>query len=178
VSPAALHGIRGLASVDALVQGDEVVVLELNPRPGASLEAYGRAHAVNLFRAHREACAGRLAGALPPASAVAGSAIVYAERQVRIPAGFPWPGFAVDRTPCGTPLRAGAPVCTVLAEADDASAVRALLADRGRAVLEAIMPWTATRTSSIMAANCGSFTMHLDDATGEPVPCCCPGGRR
>jgi predicted ATP-grasp superfamily ATP-dependent carboligase len=164
VSLAERHGIRGLASVDALVQGDEVIVLELNPRPGASLEAYERAHGANLFRIHHQACAGRLAAALPPVRAVAGAAIVHADRQGRIPADFPWPGFAADRTPGGTTLRAGAPVCTVLAEAGDAAAVRALLAARGRAVLTAIRPWACRRSSGGSPSRDGHDTIERPGA--------------
>ena len=56
------YRLRGLASVDALVAGDAVTVLELNPRPGGSLDAYGSALGVNLFALHVAACRG---GSLP-----------------------------------------------------------------------------------------------------------------
>ena len=130
-------GLVGLASVDALVAGDTVSVLEINPRPGASLDAYELALGINLFRLHREGCAGRLAPALVPEQA-GGSAIVYATRALRAPAGFAWPDSTADRTPDGTVLAVGAPVCTVLAAAGSAMAVRRLLAERTRLVLQAL----------------------------------------
>jgi predicted ATP-grasp superfamily ATP-dependent carboligase len=136
---AAHYGIVGLASLDALVAGDELWVLELNPRPGASLDAYERAHGVNLFRFHRAACIAEPATmALPPAVQAAGSAIVHARRGLRIPEAMTWPAWAADRSPPGTRVRAGGPVCTVLATAADAAAVRTLL-DRRAAAIRALV---------------------------------------
>jgi predicted ATP-grasp superfamily ATP-dependent carboligase len=128
------YAVRGIASVDALVAGDRVVVLELNPRPGASLDAYEHAYGVNLFQLHRSACAGCLAEA-PTALGAAGSAIVRPPAALRIPARFDWPSWTADRTPCGTAVRAQDPVCTVVAEDRTVPEVRARLAARAAALL-------------------------------------------
>ena len=56
------YRLRGLASVDALVAGDAITVLELNPRPGGSLDAHAAALGANLFALHVAACR---AGSLP-----------------------------------------------------------------------------------------------------------------
>lgn len=128
------YGLRGLASVDALVDGDEVTVLEVNPRPGASLDAYEQACGTSLFRLHREACAGRLPAA-PVMHDAAGSAIVMAPKAVRVPQGFAWPSWTADRTPGGAFIRGGAPVCTVLAKARDVAAVRDELTKREALIL-------------------------------------------
>ena len=53
------YRLRGLASVDALVAGDSVTVLELNPRPGGSLDAYGAPLASICFAVHVERLPGR-----------------------------------------------------------------------------------------------------------------------
>lgn len=133
------YGIRGLASVDALVDGEQVTVLEVNPRPGASLDAYEQACGTSLFRLHREACAGRLPKA-PATRVAAGSAIVMAPKAVRVPQGFAWPPWTADRTPGGTSLRGGAPVCTVLAKAGDVAAVRDRLTEREALILGLLEP--------------------------------------
>lgn len=131
----ALHyGLRGLASVDALVAGEAVTVLEANPRPGASLEAYELAHGACLFAAHRAACLGEKLRPLPPAGRVAGTAIAYAARATPIPPGFAWPAWAGDRTPGGSLVPAGAPICTVRASGPGRAAVRRLLEERVRLV--------------------------------------------
>jgi uncharacterized protein len=132
------HGVRGLASVDALVAGDRVTVLEINPRPGASLDAYEQAYAVNLFDLHRRACGGNLPEAPLEPRRAAGSRIVHAHGTMRVPTGFIWPDWAADRTPALTRVRAGGPICTVLAQAGDAGAVWELLAARAEALHAAL----------------------------------------
>lgn len=135
-------GLRGLASVDALVAGAErVTVLEVNPRAGASLDAHAgaaRDGAAGLFRLHRDACvgaAGRPPGAPPAPAGAAGAAIVRAPAALRIPERFAWPEWTADRTPPGTRVAAGAPLCTVLARAAGTAAVRRALAARERRLL-------------------------------------------
>ena len=130
--------LEGLASVDALVAGETVQVLEVNPRPGGSLDAYGAALGVDLFGLHVAACRGApLPDGLAPRMA-AGSLIVYAERGVAVPSSFAWPGWAADRPPPGSAIPAGAPVCTVLAQGVDPDAVAAALRERGRWVRAAL----------------------------------------
>jgi predicted ATP-grasp superfamily ATP-dependent carboligase len=140
---AAHYGIRGLASVDALVAGDMVTVLEVNPRPGASLEAYERAHGANLFAVHRAACAGELVMALPPVGRVAGTQIVHAERRIVVASGFTWPDWAADRTPGPSVVHAGQPLCTVRAEGGDLMTVKLLLQERSRAIKMPVLPAAA-----------------------------------
>lgn len=161
-------GLRGLASVDALVAGDAVVLLEINPRPGASLDAYERALGVNLFRLHREGCEGRLAAVAPSPRAVGGSAIVQAPRASRVPAGFAWPAWTADRTPEGTRLAAGAPVCTVLAEGATAAATRLLLAERTRLLLQGLGLAERVRPVAGRSSSAGSASPDARHATVPP----------
>lgn len=132
--------LQGIGSVDALVVGDEVTVLEVNPRPGATLDAYRHALGLNLFRAHVDACRGRTVPAPMQGGPAGGSQIVYAERAVLIPPRFAWPDWTVDRTPERTRIAAGQPICTVLAQARDAVSARALLEARLRAILATLTP--------------------------------------
>lgn len=130
VALAGAFGLVGLGSVDALVAGDRLHVLELNPRAGASLDACEQAYGINLFRLHHNACHGRLPDVVPQARTAAGSAIVYARRALRVPRLFAWPDWARDLSPGGTAIPAGGPVCTVLAQAADPATVRTRLAAR------------------------------------------------
>ena len=110
-------GIVGLASLDFLLDGGQVQVLELNARPPASLVLYPQLHGGGPFRAHLRAC---LEGRLPPppaATGVRGQAIVYADRggqhdaaaAARIAA---YPG-ACDLPRAGTRFEPGEPLCSV-----------------------------------------------------------------
>ena len=66
---AAAFGLRGVFGVDLVWDGARPWVVEVNPRPVASLETIDAAHGVRSFAAHLEACAGRL-----PASVRGGAA--------------------------------------------------------------------------------------------------------
>jgi len=133
------NGLVGLNSVDFLVDGEDWHLIEVNPRPGATLDIFDDENG-SLFKLHIEACRGRLPkerGLFPGAAA---TAIVYARRDLPSMLEFDWPDWTADRQPPGTSIAAGAPVCTVLARANDPAEARRLVIDRGstiRAALEA-----------------------------------------
>ncbi len=130
-------GLVGLNSLDLMVEeGGAFHVLEVNPRPGASLDIFDGEGAGALFGRHVEACAGRLnPGWRAPAQASAMS-VVYADRALNVPLDVPWPSWLADRPAPGARIAPGAPVCTVMAEAKDGAAARRLVLARNRRVLD------------------------------------------
>jgi uncharacterized protein len=130
-------GLRGLASVDFLVEGTAWWLLEINPRPGATTEILDRRSTPLLMR-HIEACLGRLGPPEPAPSGAAASEILYARRALASVPPIAWPEFVMDRPPPGSRVAAGAPICTVRAEAATAAGARELLrvrAGRVRALM-------------------------------------------
>ncbi len=129
-------GLRGLNSADFLLREDGFDLLEINPRPGATLDIHPDERG-QLFRQHVAACAGTLPDetAAEPAGA-AGAAVVYAPHPLRVPAGFAWPDWSADRQMPDSVVPRHAPLCTVRAEAADAETARALLDERTRTILE------------------------------------------
>ncbi|MGQ7793461.1 ATP-grasp domain-containing protein [Faunimonas sp. B44] len=127
-------GLVGLNSVDFLVAADAYWLIEVNPRPGATLDLF-RDRDGRLFAEHVAACRGaplphdefRLA----PASA---AAILYADAPIAVMPAIAWPEWTADRTPPGVAIAQDAPVCTVVAEAETGAAARALLAGRTAAL--------------------------------------------
>ena len=132
--------LLGLNSLDAIVHRDysdndadtdsaQVYVLEINPRLSATVDLYDNSGV--LFERHMQACTHRrLANAHELQSDVALSkahAVVYAEVDVTLEAEMVWPSWATD-TPglLNSPLKivAGAPVCSVLAYANNADAAK------------------------------------------------------
>jgi uncharacterized protein len=127
-------GLRGLNSADFLVAEDGFHLLEVNPRPGATLDIFAD-RVGDLFRLHVDACLGVLPDAAPAWPGGAAAATVYAHADICLPTGFPWPAWTADRQPSGAPVPAGAPFCTVLAEADDVDAAEGLVRHRAAEIL-------------------------------------------
>jgi predicted ATP-grasp superfamily ATP-dependent carboligase len=129
-------GLQGLCGIDFLRQGDELLVLEVNPRPPASLQLYGLDG--GLMAAHLEAC---LHGRLPVGDVLLGlqgpqspralghvlarqALEVTARRLDRLCA---WPGVhdVPDRP---LQLAAGDPLCTLSLQGAEPQALREQLA--------------------------------------------------
>lgn len=131
--------LRGLGSLDFVLDGDTVQVLEINPRPPASLALYGARLAGGLMAAHVQACLqGRCPKLLPApagAPAVRGTAIVFAPHALHIDETAAQALQALpachDLPMAGTRLQRGEPLCSVSAAGLDAAAVQRQL-DTGR----------------------------------------------
>ena len=133
--------LRGLGSLDYLLDGERVWVLELNPRPPASMALYPDAGGAGVLRAHLRAC---LHDELPnpprPAACVGGTEIVYATRALRLDEAHAdalaaRPG-AHDLPHAGTAFAAGDPLCSVTASGPDSDSVKIGLARQCDAVLQ------------------------------------------
>jgi uncharacterized protein len=149
---AALHRLMqaiplvGLNSADFLVDGDEFRLLEINPRPGATLDLFEPAEG-SLFALHVAACEGRLATRPPRHDGACAAAIVYAERDIAAAPATQWPDWTADRPCPGTAIGAGEPLCTVRAAAATAAAARAGVDARLAEVLAMVRDWTYARMS-------------------------------
>lgn len=143
---AAAFGLRGLGSLDLVVDGDACVVLEINPRPPASVALYPDAGG-GVLTAHVRACRDEPLQPVAAASeTVRGTEIVFARRALKLDA--PTAAAIAARPGChdlpaaGTSFDAGDPVCSVDADGADADAVEAALA-RARDDLISILETTA-----------------------------------
>lgn len=121
--------LRGLGSVDFLLDAGGFSVLEVNPRPPATMALYDAATHAGLLKVHVDACGGRL----PPASLwldaprASGEAIVFATSAVRITPQHVQGLLALrchDVPQPGSRIPAGAPLCSVAATGADLDAVR------------------------------------------------------
>jgi predicted ATP-grasp superfamily ATP-dependent carboligase len=123
----------GLNSADFLVDGQDFQLLEINPRPGATLDIFEPDHG-SLFAMHVAACVGDLPDRVPAYAEAAASAIVYADRDIGTST-RDWPAWTADRPQAEISIRAGEPYCTVLARAPTAAEAKRLVERRQHAIL-------------------------------------------
>lgn len=143
-------GLRGLNGLDFLLDGERLAVLELNPRPPASIALYPDALPGGLIRAHLAASldqglpaaagngAAPSAGQAAQVSTVRGIEVVFADRHYRIDAAAadvlarqPWCHDLPQHGSCVPPA---VPLCTVSAAGGTETEVQALLRQRRRQI--------------------------------------------
>jgi len=131
-------GLVGCNSVDFLLERDRLAVLEINPRPSATMDLYDAHWPSGLFDAHVRACAGELprnsSGHGP--RRVRAHAIVYASAPMRIGHDRGLPDWCSDVPRTGSAVVIHAPVCTVHAEGSDPARARRQLTRRRRQLEE------------------------------------------
>jgi uncharacterized protein len=110
------YGLRGLNGFDFMLRAGRPVVLEVNPRYCASMELVERASSASLFGLHVAACRDQLPAPFAEPPRVWGKAIVYASRTVATPDTTMWLEQDIRDVPHpGEVIRAGHPICTVIA---------------------------------------------------------------
>jgi predicted ATP-grasp superfamily ATP-dependent carboligase len=130
---AARFGVRGAFGVDAIWDGSHAWVLEVNPRPPASLELFG----TRSFEAHVRGVRGLglPTGGTPATAAAAVKLVLFADRDLCAPDPSYWPaGLVRDIPHAGETIERGAPVCTLVST--DAGATE--LAELGARLLAAL----------------------------------------
>lgn len=118
--------LSGLVSFDFIIDGATASLLEINPRPGATLDIFDDADGT-LFKAHVEASMGqtleRRGGDLVASKA---AAILHADRGPITLGECVWPQWSADHGAPGTFIPQGAPLATVFATAETPDAAEAL----------------------------------------------------
>ncbi|OYW54545.1 MAG: hypothetical protein B7Y80_05670 [Hyphomicrobium sp. 32-62-53] len=131
----------GLVSFDFVVHDGEPLLLEVNPRPGATLDIFDDATG-SLFAAHVAACAHENPAMIlkdrwrPPQAAAA--AYLYADQGALIVPNVDWPEWAADRPQPGTEIARGQPLATVTATALTSDDAESLCRERLSALAELV----------------------------------------
>ncbi|HLP69755.1 MAG TPA: ATP-grasp domain-containing protein [Rhizobium sp.] len=113
-------GLVGLCSADFIDGPEGTFLLEINPRPGATLDIFD-GEDTPLLTQHLRAVRGKSTD-IPRYRGVMASAIAYAARPIPRFPDLDWPPLTADHQRPGSELDAGDPVCTVLAQARSAAA--------------------------------------------------------
>lgn len=140
VGPA--FGLKGLGSADFLVDDDgegmsDAQLLEINPRPGATLDVFD-SEAHPLLALHLDAVIERrLARGPLPLIGGSAAATVYATEPVVMTKTMDWPAWTADRPNCGDRIDKNRPICTVWARSGAKAAARRLVEERISIILAA-----------------------------------------
>src|ERR1700730_14471206 len=127
-------GLRGLNSIDFLVEGNEYTLIEVHPGPGATLDIF-EDRGGSLFRAHMDSCVGRLPRRPLEFAGAAAAGIAYARREISSMPEFDWPNWTSDRQKARSALRPYDPLCTIMARAARPRRARALVDARTKLIL-------------------------------------------
>lgn len=123
-------GLIGLNSADLIIRDDQWSLIEINPRPGATLDVFDHAPLPPLLQLHMKACEGDLPDLAPlrPGTAYGARAasVFYA------PMSFEFrltslPSHTADQPTFGTFIQEGEPICTMFGEGPTAVDARAVV---------------------------------------------------
>jgi len=135
---ASAFGLRGLASADFVLRENHPFLLEINPRPGATLDIFAGA-AKPLLGLHVDAVTlGRLPRETLAFEGAAASAVVHAPNGVIVPRSMTWPAWAADLPKPGEQIDKQRPICTVLARAGTRGRAKRLVESRNASLLAKI----------------------------------------
>ena len=113
-----VFALKGLNSLDFIQAGDKSFVLEINPRPSASMQLYD----ADLLNRHIKASQGELTDDCLH-TGYTGYQVVYAKQDVIIPDGFEWPDGCMDLPESDVMCRTGQPICSIIAHQKQAHSV-------------------------------------------------------
>jgi predicted ATP-grasp superfamily ATP-dependent carboligase len=129
-------GLRGLNGLD-FIQGPtgEIQILEINPRPPASLDLYQ--DLFNPFDAHIKACLG---GPLPikitPITTARAFSILYAPHRLQVSPNMTWPTFCHDYPIANYFIGREEPICSIHATGSSIEECQQLIKQRQSKVLK------------------------------------------
>lgn len=110
-------GLIGLNGMDFIVDGNDYNVLEINPRPPATLDLHDANYGNSLFHLHLEACQGLAIDHIQPQShEIRAHAVIYAPDQYRVPTQLHFPEWCTDIPEAGSEFLPKTPVCMVHAK--------------------------------------------------------------
>ena len=112
----AMTGLVGLNGIDFVVDRDSFRVLELNPRPTATLELYDPDVADGLLHSHVSTCRGEPVSFEQRWGPVRAHAIVFARSRFRVPSNWRPAAWCSDVPYPNALVSPGMPICSVRAE--------------------------------------------------------------
>lgn len=117
------YQLRGLNSLDFMLQDGAYFVLEINARISASAQLYGK----RLLLKHLQGCENYLDDSVQVSTEPTAYQIVFAQQNLTIADQLEWPAWVVDRPNPGAIVATGAPICSIIATGKNSGQVRETL---------------------------------------------------
>jgi uncharacterized protein len=131
-------GLTGLGSADFVLAQNQPYLLEINPRPGATLDIFASAANPPLALHLAAVSNGRLPRKPLGLEGAAASAILYAPERLIVPRNMVWPAWAADLPYPGERIDKERPICTLLARAGSRGRAKRLVETRAASLLAKI----------------------------------------
>lgn len=131
-------GLKGINSIDFLVDGDMIYALEINPRLSATLDLFVPKRG-NFFSSHLAACQVQLSDWPASRGISRAHQIIYAKHETKVPKKLDWPDWVRDIPQPNARILAGAPFCSVVAEAQLARDAKQLVHERAASLYDELM---------------------------------------
>ncbi|MBL8495415.1 MAG: ATP-grasp domain-containing protein [Rhodocyclaceae bacterium] len=135
---ARLAGLVGLNGIDFVIDGGTYSILEINPRPTATLELYDPDVMNGLLAAHVAACSGESVTIEQSWGPVRAHAIVFARNQLKLPRSWRPARWCSDIPTSEAVVDRGMPICSVRAEGRTHAEVIGQIQRYRAAVLESL----------------------------------------
>ncbi len=145
-------GLRGLCGLDFVCDDSGWKLLELNPRPTATVELWDVHGMPPLLGWHLRACAGTLPDGPLHAGGAHALAVAYASQSLQVPERTQWPAWCRDLPPPGQRIPGGAPLCTVHARHVAPARAAALVAARAAGIERRLLAGPLPEPSTTGAA--------------------------
>jgi methenyltetrahydromethanopterin cyclohydrolase len=138
----ALHfNLIGFNSLDFIIKNDELYLLELNPRPSASIQLVKQPH--NIFHIHKTACKNAAHPMLlKNESLYRGLFYVFAQNDYLVTAEMQWPEQTIDRPIEGTLIKKSSPICSLLLNAKSRHKLQEIAEQKTQEILSKLSPAT------------------------------------
>lgn len=133
-------GLRGVNSLDFIHNEAGIFVIDLNPRPTATLELYEHLVPDGWIKQHILACRGELPVVpIVGSPEIHGQQIVYAPRTLEISSKMAWPQWVKDRPGGGSVVQQGQPICSLYAKGASIAEVKDTLQRRREKVIQMLV---------------------------------------
>jgi predicted ATP-grasp superfamily ATP-dependent carboligase len=134
----------GLNNLDAILEGENLWILELNPRLSATFCLYNSDLYDNLLPLHFKGCAGSSVEFSLQRNTSKAQLILYADEAFEIPADFAWPSWAADIPALevgesSVRIARNMPICSVFGQAKSAETAHALAQQRAEKLRETLI---------------------------------------